>query len=460
MIIDLSKPLPKGADAADFLESGITWEQFRDWAKPRANVFVAIQQNLNVNVNVESEDNGDPDGSAIATWDDLGIAKTKAGNPIVNAGNAFRVLSRLPKFKDFVWYDEFHQKYFTNKDGAVREWRDTDTIDLMFFMQEKIGIQRMSDEMVMKAVIQYAQARKRNEPKDWIQSLKWDGVERLPTFFVDCFEADDTEYARAVGSNFWIGLIARIFRPGCQLDNMVVLEGAQGIRKTSALRAIGGKWFTDIKYSIDNPNFLQCLQGKFIVEVAEMDAFGKADVTRIKQILSSTVDRYRAPYARAPEDFPRQSIFVGTTNEDHWQRDNTGGRRFWPIRCGTIAFDTLQANREQYFAEALAKFSAGAEWWHMPDEETKHQQELRRQADEWESIISQFLYGKNEVSVSEIATEALGIDVGKLDMLVQRRIGQVLRALKWEKTQVMKMDGVRKVWRPANPKKTLIEGDA
>ena len=126
---------------------------------------------------------------------------------------------------------------------------------------------------------------------------------------------------------------AREFSTGCQVDNMVVLEGVQGIGKSRALRALGGKWYSSASESVMYKDFYLILTGSLIMEIAELDSFKKAEVTRIKQVISSPHDYYRVPYGRDAQVYPRMCVFVGTTNEREYLKDTTGARRFWPIKC-------------------------------------------------------------------------------------------------------------------------------
>ncbi len=367
-------------------------------------------------------------------WQILCLALGKKGDPVSNADNVLRILERLPVFENFVWYDEFHKRYFTRyKSDSIREWSDIDDLVLTTFLQRKIGLRHISDKIVSNAIKIYAHKNIKNEPKGWLESLGWDGTERTSHFLEDYLGADKNEYTRGASKNFWTGMIARIYKPGCQLDNMVVLEGPQGIGKTRALRAIGGRWYTEANESVTSKDFFMILHGKLIIEIAELDSFSRAETTRIKQVVTCTTDRYRSPYDRRAQDHPRMCVFVGTTNEDSYLRDNTGGRRFWPIRCGDIRIDLIEANRDQLFAEAVVCFKSGATWYEMPDADTKREQEARRQGDEWESVISTFLTGRADVTVSEIATDCLKIDIGKLEKGTQMRIANVLRSVGWHR---------------------------
>ena len=188
------------------------------------------------------------------------------------------------------------------------------------------------------------------------------------------------------GKNFWISIVARVYCPGCQVDNMIVLEGPQGLKKSSALRVIGGNWFCEQHEAVNGRAFFEVLQGKLLVEISELDAFSRADVTRVKQVVTCVSDRYREPYGHHAKDHPRQCVFVGSTNKDDWNRDETGARRFWPIRCTEIDIDAIASNREQFFAEAVHRFKSKETWWEMPSIETEGEQESRYVEPAWSNL--------------------------------------------------------------------------
>jgi predicted P-loop ATPase len=441
-----------GWDAADAASAGWTWADFLEWAKPRASIYGgdrgAVEADQIISPDApppedpgEIEDKLPPGRKLYAEWERLGVATSSNGSPICNVDNALRVLEGRPEFKELVWYDEFHKRYLTEFDmyswdnGKLREWSDVDCLNLTIFMQRHLGLRRMSDEMVHKACVSYAKRHLRNEPKDWFDGLTWDGVERCESFFSKYMGAAETEYVKAASRNFWISMVARIYVPGCQLDNMVILEGAQGIGKTRAMRAVGGDWYAAAKEVVTATDFFLVLHGKLIIEIAELDAFSKAETTRIKQVVSDPTDRYRSPYERGAQDHPRMCVFVGTTNESNYLRDNTGGRRFWPIKCGTILVDDIARDRQQLFAEAVSKFKAGESWHIMPVDETRKEQENRRAVDEWEHIVAEYLDEKTTVTTRDVA-EHLKIDINKLDMILQKRVAGILRTLGWDKKTV------------------------
>ena len=356
------------------------------------------------------------------------------GIPYASVSNIIRILGQDDAFRGKIWYDEFLERIMTvwrSPDGAVREWHDVDDINLQICLQAAMMMPRLSKQTVADAVTAAAHQDTRNECEAYLAGLVWDGVERLPHFMHDCFGAEDSAYTRGAGQNFWISMVARVMRPGCKVDTMIVLEGAQGAGKSEALNIIGGQWFTEANQSPTDKDFYMNLTGKLLVEIGEMDAFNRAEVTKVKQVITCRDDRYRAPYERRSANHPRRCVFAGTTNRDDWNKDETGARRFWPVYVHDVRHDLLRQNRDQYFAEALHKLNAGADWWTMPAEETLAQQEARRDADAIEPQIADWLLGKNETTVVEIMVDMMKLPIDRQDKNMQMRIGKALRVLGW-----------------------------
>jgi putative DNA primase/helicase len=177
-----------------------------------------------------------------------------------------------------------------------------------------------------------------------------------------------------------------------------------------------------------------------LVEISEMHSFTRAEVERIKGIISCQVDRYRKAYGRNTEDHQRQTVLACTTNRDDWQRDDTGARRFWPIRCGVMNLDFLRNNRDQMFAEAVALYKDGADWWSVPAEMQRDEVEARRDVDVWEPLVDQWLVSRDRTQIHEVLSECLKVDVSRQDQLVQKRVGRILRCLGWE-VHVLRKNG-------------------
>ena len=174
--------------------------------------------------------------------EELNLDRDKTG-PLGNLNNAVQILEHDPHLKRIVWFDEFLKKIMTG--NPPREWRDADDISLTLYMQRDIGIARMDRGIVAQAVISIAFRDIRNCVRNWLESLQWDQEPRIKHFFEDHFGAAVTPYTRAASKNFWLSIVARIYRPGCKVDNMIILEGEQGTRKGTALQIIVGDWFTE-----------------------------------------------------------------------------------------------------------------------------------------------------------------------------------------------------------------------
>ncbi|MDE2471708.1 MAG: bifunctional DNA primase/polymerase, partial [Bradyrhizobium sp.] len=290
-----------------------------------------------------------------ALWTSLGLDLTKNG-PLCNLNNAVKCILGAQSLAGRIWYDEFSKRIYTDLFGGVHEWSDYDTVQLTLSIQRELGLAKMTTMQVREALVFASRQSTRNAPKEYFESLVWDQQERLPTVMMFGWGTPQDEYYEAVGKCWFISMIARVMRPGCQVDTVPVFEGEQGAFKSTALSIIGGDWYTECHEQAVSKDFFMILEGKLVVEIAEMHAFSKAEVLRVKGIISCRVDRYRAPYAATVENHPRQSVLACTTNEDQWNRDPTGARRFWPIRCGKIDLNYLASNRDQLFAEAFHRY--------------------------------------------------------------------------------------------------------
>jgi predicted P-loop ATPase len=226
-----------------------------------------------------------------------------------------------------------------------------------------------------------------------------------------------------------------VYQPGCKFDYVVVLEGKQGAGKSRACSVLGGEWFSDSLPDVcRDRDAAQHLRGKWIIEISELSALGRAEAEALKSFISRPVERYRPPYGREEVIEPRQCIFIGTTNRSTYLGDDTGGRRFWPVKVSRIDVHALISDRDQLFAEAVTAYRNGEQWW--PDEafERDHirsEQEARFEADAWEPSIERFLDGRSRVQVSEIAFQALDIATAKIGTTEQRRIIRILTRLGW-----------------------------
>jgi predicted P-loop ATPase len=289
----------------------------------------------------------------------------------------------------------------------------------------------------------------------WLEALKWDGTERLTKWLTTCLGVPSTGLANAIGRKFLISAVARVMRPGSKVDHMLILEGPQGILKSTALRTlVGDDWFTDQIADLGTKDSCQDLHGKWIIELSELSAIRPGEVERVKANISRQID-YRPSYGRRSGDMPRQCAFVGTTNAKEYLSDTTGGRRFWPVLCTRIDIDRLAADRDQLWAEAVAAYHKGESWWLDNDElrrAVEGEQEDRRTQDPWESIIADWLddptqldrdgiriplaLEEGRVTNAQILEHAIAKPVERQTVADQMRVGRTLIRLGWQKRRV------------------------
>jgi predicted P-loop ATPase len=220
---------------------------------------------------------------------------------------------------------------------------------------------------------------------------------------------------------------------------MVILEGKQGTYKSTLFNIIGGKFYSEATHDVRSTDFFKCLEGKMIIEFAELSAFSKSEVNLIKKIITCRSDRFRSSYGRLPSDHPRTSIFTGSTNDEEYLGDTTGARRFLPLKIDTIVVDRIIKDRDQLFAEAVALMRSGIEWWIFPDE-TIMAQEQRRIYDEWEESVKTFTENREVFTLKEVANY-LGIKEVDLDMTVQKRIAKILQMNHDFRREIKKVNG-------------------
>ena len=367
------------------------------------------------------------------------------GSPLPNLANAMTALRMAPEMSEVFAYDEMLCTTVLMRGvpdpGAgiaapipIRPATDNDVSRVQEWLQV-CGLPRMSKDTAHQAVDQRAHERSFHPIRDYLDGLRWDGRERLGTWLATYLGAEANAYTDGIGTMFLVALVARIYEPGCKADYMMVLEGEHGARKSTACAILGGEWFSDNLPDVTTgKDVAQHLPGKWLIEIAEMSAMSKAEDNALKAFISRPVERYRPSYGRKEVIQPRQCVFIGTTNKNTYLRDETGGRRYWPVRVGRVDTEALARDRDQLFAEAVAHYREKTRWW--PDDafEREHiqpEQEARFEADAWEEAIRGFLPGRPRVTVTEVARECLGLDLSKIGTAEQRRIGAALKRLGW-----------------------------
>ncbi|WP_245443934.1 virulence-associated E family protein [Microvirga sp. KLBC 81] len=371
----------------------------------------------------------------------------KEGKPLPILHNAMVALSNDPALVSMVAFDEMlsapmllHpvpscRPSLEESDAFTsRPVTDTDVGILQEWLQVA-GLYRIGKDLTHQAIDMWAQERAYHPVRDYLNSLKWDKCERVKSWLSNYLGVEPSPYAEGIGRMFLVAMVARIFDPGCKADYMMVLEGPQGARKSSACRILGGEYFSDNLPDIAvGKDVSQHLAGKWLIEIAEMSAMSKAENAALKAFISRPVERYRPSYGRKEVIQPRQCVFIGTTNKSVYLKDETGGRRFWPVTVGTIDTEALARNRDQLFAEAVELYRARVPWW--PDEVferdyIKPQQESRFEADVWEEDIVKYLDDKRQTTVRDVAIWALGLEPHRIGTRENRRITSIMERLGW-----------------------------
>lgn len=372
--------------------------------------------------------------------------KTDKGKPIPNLANVMLALRCNPDLVGLFAYDEMARTALlkgripgtTGGEGdALRPVRDTDVSALQEYLQ-LAGLERLARDVTNQAVDRRAEECRFHPVRNYLNGLVWDGVPRAERWLPYYLGAEHGPYTRGIGRMFLVAMVARVFRPGCKADYMLVLEGKQGARKSTVCGILGGEWFSDNLPELhgDAVRVSQHLRGKWLIEIAEMHAMGRAESEELKAFISRREEKFTPKYGRREEVESRQCVFIGTTNKSAYLRDETGGRRFWPVKVGEIDADALAHDRDQLLAEAVHLYRAGVQWWPTADFEAEHiqpQQEARYEVDAWEDTVAAYLRTVPRTTVMEVGTEALGLDRGKVGRAEQNRIVKILDRLKWAK---------------------------
>jgi predicted P-loop ATPase len=393
--------------------------------------------------------------------------------PLSNFYNAHIALDEAPEMEGVFGFDEmlrlvvllkpipgtkaedFKRRVLTDIDvNMVQRWLQAPTQEMSVITENR----------TLRAINAVAQTRSFHPIRKYLESLVWDRTARLDSWLTYYAGAESGAYTSKVGRWFLIGMAARIFKPGAQVDHMLILEGEQGVSKTSLCRILGGtEHFSEsMPSNVTVKDSLIHLRGKWLIELGELHVLSKSDINELKKFLTKTIDQYRPPYGKAEVFQERQVSFTGTTNQREYFSDETGARRFWPVWCEAIDTDELRNDRDQLFAEAVAAYHAGERWW--PDAEFQQhiasaEQDARYVPDAWEDIIADWLSRETgqRFTITEVACGALGLQLAdrmKLGTGEQNRIRKVLTHLGWKRGARGGGSGARYYVRPTSVQPT------
>lgn len=379
--------------------------------------------------------------NAKVRWAQKGDGSLKISASESNAGSIVGAIFPVEEL-----YYDIRQDQFMHQGQPISDAELVNTVTPMIQSEAYgLGIDKISKGVISQGIDILMHTRRIDPHVEYLKKLNWDGIPRIETFFPEYVGVKDNTYTRAVSRNFWVGMVARSMKPGTQFDYMVIIEGHEGIRKSSLLRAIAGDYFYAPSNSraFKDLDELRNMHQSILVELPELVGLNGTDGRDVKNFLSMDQDSIRAPYAKKSVKKKRGFVFVGTTNEAQYLTDSMGDRRFWPlvvprtVKC--IDTDKVVKDRDQLFAEALVYYKTGKPFYEVPKQEHLQATLTRSINDPIKSIIQKFL----EVSPGQETVEGIfsrlqstGMLSGGLSYKNASRITQVLLNHRWEE-----MDG-------------------
>lgn len=388
---------------------------------------------------------------AKARWDTC-LLKNKQGAYLPCVSNAVAILTHRDEWRNVIAMDDFAGVIVKRKPppwddnlapefNALGDWTRGDSIRAGVWITREYNCS-MQTYLIDEAVQTVAERWVIHPVRDWLNELRWDRRPRIDNLLIRVAGAIDTPYVRAITKSFFLSAVARILKPGEKVDTILILEGEQGIGKSTLLRVLASdNWFLDSIVDIGNKDGYQVLRRKWIGELGELASLGRAELARIKQFLSAVKDTYRPSYGRQPVDFLRQTVFVGTINLDGagYLTDPTGARRFWPVTLTKkVDLKTVRADREQLWAEAVYRYRH-CEPWHMHEPKllkaAAEEAEERRIHDPWEAKVRKWLASHKRtekgVTTEELLDKAIGMLPERQTRASQMQVAQALRTIGW-----------------------------
>ena len=419
------------------------WTDFNDLHKQEGLLVVKEQFESVINSNLIDDSKYDVSWLTKFSLTQQGDIKADVNNTRLILENDIRWKGVLG-FSDFSYAVEKIKKPPFANNSETGEWSDADTARLRCWLAEQpeYGFSPKTND-ADDALLVAAQANRFHPVREYLESLTWDKAPRLDNWLVDYMGAEKSPYMVSVGSKWMIAAVARVMEPGCKMDSVLIFEGAQGRGKSTAFKILGGEYFSDTHFDIGTKDAFQQMRDVWVYEMAELDAFNKAESNRAKAFFSAQEDNYRPSYARRNIKVPRQCVIGGTTNQDYYLKDVTGNRRYWPVKCHDIDLQALRKDRDQLWAEAYHRYKEG-ETWHVQQSELhlfESQQEDRYQEDAWENLIVNWLHDPeqrfiNEFTTATIMNKALKIEPQNMKPPEQTRIGLIMKRINWNKRRV------------------------
>jgi predicted P-loop ATPase len=368
------------------------------------------------------------------------LDRSKGGKVLPTMQNTILIL-RKECGDDIFRFDEFA---CTEIYGRVAPWggrvgaelADHDYILLKDWVAKQHGVE-CPVNLIHECAVQIARRNRFHPVKEYLNALEWDGVPRVDSWLKTYLNAEGPgEYLQTIGRKTLAAMVARVMEPGCKFDYVLILEGAQGVGKSTVLRyLVGDDWFSDADINLKDRDSVLTIRSKWLIEMGELTSVARTDNETLKGFITRTCDRVRVPYGHRTENFPRQCVFVGTTNQDDYLKDASGNRRFWPVKVGECLFNDIRRDRDQLFAEAYLIYQLG-EALYIADKTLNQiasdEQNARVYHDAWIDMIGNFLDAERKkpeddraFPVERFTANDLFADFGPLQSLRSERATQM-----------------------------------
>jgi predicted P-loop ATPase len=366
--------------------------------------------------------------------------------------NAVKILTHDRRWKGVLGYDEFRSlavwlkkpEFSVEYDIEFERGKPLEELDvdrITYWLSERWGVS-LNPDRCARIIDTVAQQNRFHPVREYLEGLEWDGVNRIDDWLFRYAHAksvseEQSEYIKLVGKWWLLSAVGRILVPGSKADYVLVLEGEEGIHKSSALRALAGDYFTDAALDLSNKDAYLQIQGAWIVEIAELDALMRAESSTAKSFFTRSTDKFRPPYGRKTIELARQCVCAGTVNHNDYIKDYTGGRRYWPVWCSKkIALEDLERDRDQIWAEAVHCYRRGDKYWPEGKRQRdlcRAEQEARQLDDPWEHDIVYWIAGRQSVTSAAILEHAIAMPKDRWNRSHQTRIGQIMTRLGWKR---------------------------
>lgn len=388
-----------------------------------------------------------------------GLARDRSGRIEATVDNLFKALGHEGMARMRLAYDQFRDEIMLSTD-AGQNWapfKDVDYVTLRITLERR-GFKPIGRELMRDVVARVAEDHRFDSAQQWLMTLTWDSVSRIDSFLPTYFEVDDTPYARAVGAYTWTALAGRVMEPGCKADMAPILVGEQGIRKSSGVAAMAPAqdFFCEISFAEKEPDLARKMRGRLIAEIGELRGLHSRELEHIKAFITRTHEDWTPKFKEFNTVFPRRLLFIGTTNQEEFLADETGNRRWLPIRVGRVDVEAIARDCLQLWAEGRDRFLLDGVAWSDAERLARDQHQGYMVCDTWEEIVREWLdqvgadgvknASRRFLRLHDVLRFALNFDSKAITRREELRMGRVLRSIGYERRVIRDGEILFKGW--------------